>query len=120
MGSTGGCPVPDLVSDVGPGSWMSSAALYRFDWAVKRQRLSETALHAVLGRAALALWLSGLDLPDFGESGSCVASPGDEGMLDWIVLSVRRGWTPREVLTWIFPNFGGMLFDLALDAAHSS
>jgi len=56
-----------------------------------------------------------LDLRDFRESGSRVASSDDEGMPDLIVLSVRRGWTPREVLTWIFPVFEGLLFDIALD-----
>ena len=87
MGLAGGCPLPVFISEVGPESWASSAALYRFVWAVKRQCLSETVLHAVPGRAAFALWIRGLDLTDFGESGSCVASRDDEGMLDWIVLS---------------------------------
>ena len=120
MGLAGDCPLPVLVSEVGLGCWTASAALYRFVWAVKRMCLSKIVLHAVPGRAALALWISGLDLHDFRESGSCVASRDDEGMLDWIVLSVRRGWTPKEVLSWIFPHFGGMLFDLALDAACST
>ena len=80
----------------------------------------QSALHAVLGRAPLALWINGLDLRDFRESGSRVASIDDEGMLDWIVLSVRRGWTPKEVLTLIFPCFGGLLFDMALDVACST
>ncbi len=120
MGSAGDCPLQVLVSEVGLGSSTASAALYRSVWVVKRQCLSEAALHALLGRAALALWISGLDLHDFRESGSCVASRDDEGLLDWIMLSVRRGWTPREVLTWILPHFGGLLFDLALDAACST
>ena len=120
MGSACDCPLPVLVSEVGHGSWSSSAALYRFVWVVKRQCLPKVVLQAVHGRATLASWISGLDLPDFRESGSCVASRDDEGMLDWIVLSVRRGWTPREVLTWIFPHFGGLFFDLALYAACST
>ena len=120
MGATVDCPLPFTVTEVGPGSWASSAALYRFVWAVRRQCLSESVLNAVPGRAALALWISGLDLPEFGGSGSCVASRDDERLLDWVVLSVRRGWTPKGVLTWIFSHFGGLLFDLALDAACSS
>ena len=36
----------------------------------------------------------------------------DEGMFDWIVLLVENGSTPREVLVWIFPKFGGLLLDL--------
>jgi len=82
--------------------------------------LSQSALHAVPGRAALALWIRGLDLRDFRESGSRVASIDDEGMLDWIVLFVRRGWTPMEVLTCTFPSFGGFLFDIALDMERSA
>ncbi len=120
MASAGDCSLLALVSEVGPGSLAFSAALYRFVWDVKRQCLSQSALHAVLGRAALALWISGLDLRDFREIGPCVASSDDEGMLDWIVLSVRRGWTPKEVLTGIFPCFGGLLFDMALDVACSA
>ncbi len=119
MSSAGDCPLPHLITEDGPGSWSSSAALYRFVSAVKRGCLSETALYAVLGRAALALRIVGLDLRDFMESGSNVGSPGDEGMLDWIVVSVRRGWTPREVLMWMFPSFGGLLYDMAQDASSS-
>ena len=90
MGSAGGFLLPDLVSDVGHGSWTSSAALYRFVWAVKRHCLLETVLHAVLGRAALASWIGGMDLRDFRESRSRVANIDDERLLD-IVVSVRRG-----------------------------
>jgi hypothetical protein len=39
------------------GSWTSCALLHRFAWAVKRCGLSSSALQAVLGRAALAVWL---------------------------------------------------------------
>ena len=120
MTSAGDCPLPALVSEIGPRSWSSSAALYRFVWVVKHKCLSQSALHAVPGRAALVLWISGLVLRDFRECGSRVASIDDEGMLDWIMLSVRRGWTPKEVLTWIFPCFGGLLFDMALVVACST
>jgi hypothetical protein len=66
------------------------------------------------------MWISGLDLREFIESGSPGAPTGDERMLDWIVLSVRSGWTPKEFLLWIFPSFGGLLFDLAKDEAGSA
>ena len=118
MSSEGDCPFTHQVTE-DPGSWSSSVALYRFVWAVRRGCLSRTVLHAVPGRAALALWIVGLDLRDFTESESNVGSPGDDGMLDWIVVSVRRGWTPKEVLLWMFPTFGGLLYDLALDASSS-
>ena len=82
--------------------------------------LSEAALHAVPGRAALALWICGLEISEFEESGFCMSTSGDERTLVWIVLSVRQGWTPREVLIWIFPDFGGLLYDLALDVRQAS
>jgi hypothetical protein len=73
--------------------------------------LSSSALRAVIGRAALAIWLGGLELRDFGVSLDSLEPPGapnvDEMMLDWIVTSVKCGWTPREVLLWIFPSLGG-------------
>ena len=120
MASAGDCPLPSLISEVGIGSWSSGAALYQFAWVVKRQCLSQSALHAVPSRAALALWIGGLNLRDFREIGSRVASNDDEGMLNWIVLSVRRGWTTMEVLMWIFPCFRGLLLDMALDVACST
>ena len=82
MSSAGDCPLPHHITDDGHGSWSSSAALYRFVWVVKRGCLSRAALYAVPGRAALALWIVGLDLRGCMESGSIVCSPGDEGMLD--------------------------------------
>ena len=81
--------------------------------------MSHTALLAVHGREALALWIVELELRDFSDIGSNVFSSGDEDMLDWIVASVRKGWTPREVLLWLFPSFGGLLYDLAVDASSS-
>ena len=87
---------------------------------MKRSCLSYSALHAVHGRPALALWIHGLNLRDFREDGSPSALSGDERMLEWIVLSVRSGWTPREVLLWIFPIFGGVLFDLDIDVSGTS
>ncbi len=48
------------------------------------------------------------------------APSADERMMDWIVSSVMSGWTPREVMLWIFPRFGGMLFDLVRDESGST
>jgi len=72
------------------------------------------------GRPALALWIGGLDLRDFREGGSPGAPSGDKRMLDLIGLSMRSGWTPKEVLMWLFPSFGGLLFDLSKDEAGSA
>ena len=91
MGSSGDCPLPVPIVEVGPGSLTSSTALYRFVWVARRLCLFEAALHVVPGRAALALWIGGLEISEFGESGFCVTTSGDERMLDWIMLSVRHG-----------------------------
>jgi hypothetical protein len=32
---------------------------------------------------------------------------------------MRSGWTPKEILMWIFPIFEALLFDMAKDAAGS-
>ena len=85
MSSASGLPLPVLVSKAGPGSWASRDSLYQFVWAVKRCYLSYSALHAVPDRAALAMWIGGLDLRDFREGVSPGAPSGDERMLDWIV-----------------------------------
>ena len=117
MSSAGGLPLPAHVAKADRGSWTSGAPLYSFVWAAKRCCLSSSVLQAVPDRAALAMWLGGMYLRDFGEGQSPGAPSGDERMLDSIVLSVKSGWTytPKEVLLWMFPNFGGMLFDMARD-----
>ena len=90
-----------------------------FAWVVKRCGLSSSALHASLGRAVLAVWLRKLDLRSWGERDSPDVPSVNEGMLDWIVFSVESGWTPKEVLLWIFPSFWGLLFDLIKDGGGS-
>ena len=62
--------------------------------------MSSSVLQAVPGWAALAVWLGILDLCDFGEGDSPDVPSADKRMLVWIVLSVKSGWTPREVLLW--------------------
>ena len=82
MTSAGDLSLPAPISEVVPESWSSSAALCRFVWAINRHCLSPAALRAVPRRAALALWIIGLDLRDFREIGSLGASSDDEGVLD--------------------------------------
>ena len=86
--------------------------------------MSSSVLRVVLGRAAMAIWLGGLELREFGVGLESLESPGalnsNERMLDWIVTSVKRGWTPREVLLWVFPSFGGLLFDMIFDESGSA
>ena len=107
MSSAGGLPLPVHVAEVDRDSWTSSASLYISVWAVKRWCLSSSVVQAVPSRAALAMWLDGMDLREFGEGESPGAPSGDERMLDWIALSMKSGWTPKDVLMWIFPNLWG-------------
>jgi len=81
--SPAGClPLPVHGAEVYQGSLTCIASLYKFVWAVNRCCLSSSVLHAVLGRAVLAVWLGGLDLHDFGEIESPDAPSGDEKMMD--------------------------------------
>ena len=117
MLSSDGLPLHAPVAAEQLGSWTSSVSLYGFVWAVKHSCLSPASLNASLdpGRAALSVWVLGLNIRDFGGSGPPGSLRSDEEFLDWIVMSVRRGWTPRRVLEWMYPAFGGLLFDLASD-----
>jgi len=120
MSPAGVLPLPVQVTKVDRGSWTSGVSLYIIRWAVKRCCLPYSILRVVPDRAALAVWLGGLDLCDFGAGESPGAPSADERMLDWIVSSVKSGWTPREVILWIFPSFGGLLFDLVRDESGST
>jgi hypothetical protein len=124
MTTAGGLLLPVHVAEVDRESWTSSVTLYRFVCPVRRCCLSSSALRAVLGRATLAIWLGGLKLREFGVGSESLESPGsfidDKRILGWIVTSVKRGWTPREVLLWVFPSFGGLLFDMIFDESGSA
>jgi len=61
-----------------------------------------------------------LDLLGFEKGESPDAPNADERMLDWIVSSVKSGCLPKEFLLWIFPSFGGMLFDMVRDESGST
>jgi hypothetical protein len=58
------------------------------------------------------VWMNKLENRVRGEEIANGASSGDEDMLDWFVLSVESGWTPRRVMVWLFPDFGSQLFDI--------
>ena len=104
--------LPDPAPEDARGSWASCGALRRFTWAVRRCGLSSSVLHAVPRRSALAVWLCNLDLWSWVEEVPPGVLNADDGMLDWIVSSVKSGNTPKEVLVWIFPSFEGHFFDL--------
>ena len=74
--------------------------------------MSSSIFQAVPCWSALAVWLGKLDLCNWGEKFLPGVLSADEGMLDWIVLSVENGSTPREVMVWIVPSFVGLLIDL--------
>ena len=59
--------------------------------------------------------------PPQGTGGGSASPPSaDEAMLDWLVSSVRLGWTPREVMIWFFPDFGDLLFDMISDVSEEA
>ncbi len=101
------------------GSWTSSVSLTRFVWGCG---LSSTALYVVgdgprgsCSRAALAVWIRKLHVARL-RGDEIPSSPSvDEAMLDWLVTSMRCGWTPREVLIWFPPVFGDLLFHMISD-----
>jgi len=113
----GGLSLDVEVAKVVWGSWTTCASLHIFAWVVRRCGLSASALQAVLGRAALSVWLSKLEIRVGGEGDPSDAPNADEGMLYWLVLSMESAWTPREVLMWMFPCFWGILFDMIKDGA---
>ncbi len=80
--------------------------------------MSSSVLQAVLGRSAMAVWLCTLDLRRWVGEGTPGLLSADEGMFDWIVSSVENGSTPKDVLVWIFPSFGGHFFDLIRDGGR--
>ena len=66
-------------------------------------------------RSALAVWIQKLDVSANGSKSGVPASSADDAMLVWLVVSLRCGWTPREVLIWFFPAFGDLLFKMISD-----
>ena len=85
--------------------WISSIALYRFVWAVQLGDGIGSDPRLECCRAALAVWIRKLEMSVNGSEGESPASSADEAMLDWLVVSVRSGWIPMEVLVWFFPFF---------------
>jgi len=112
MSSDRGLSLPYEISEDVMGSWTPCASLDRFAWVVKRRGISSSALQAVLGRAALSIWLSKTGIRVGREGVSSGPPSSDEEMLDWLVLSVESGWTPREVLLLLFPKFGSIFFNI--------
>ncbi len=96
--------------------WSSSNSLARFVWAFR--------LGSGLGpctecdRAALAVWFRKLDLSVSRDEKELPPLSADEAMLDWLVSSVRLGWTTREVLNRFFTVFGDLLFRMISDVSE--
>ncbi len=63
-------------------------------------------------RAALAVWVRKLHITSPIGDEISYSPIADEALLDWLVTSVRGGWTPRDVLTWFSPVFGDLLFHM--------
>jgi hypothetical protein len=47
----------------------------------------------------------------YSENGASTSS-ADEAMLDWLVVSVRCEWTPKEVPVWFSPIFCALLYHM--------
>ncbi len=76
-------------------------------------------IQTVHSRSALSVWLCNLDLCKWDNETPPGMLSADDVMMGWIVSSVGNGSTPGEVLLWIFPSFGGHLFDLVKDGSGS-
>jgi hypothetical protein len=117
MSSEGGLPLPLGFEDTTLDSPTSCTPLHKFAWDVKHCGLFPAALQAIPTRAVLSVWVDELEIRARGEEGSLGASSADEDKLDWLVLSVESGWTPRRVLPWLFPDFGFILFNIITSEA---
>jgi len=97
------------------GSWTTSLALTRFVWVVQHGVVVGDGLRGRCSRAALAVWIRKLHISSPRMGDVPTSSSVDDAMLDWLVSSVRCGWTPCEVLIWFFPVFGELLFHMISD-----
>jgi hypothetical protein len=68
-------------------------------------------------RFALSVWIRKLDVSVNFES-RVPASSADGAMFDWLVESVRCGWTPMEVVVWVFQVLGIYCSRLSLIASR--
>ena len=91
-------------------AWTSSVSLTGFVWAVHHG--SGVGPRAECSRAALSVLIRKLDVSTTRAENGSASDNTNESMLDWLVTSVRLGWTPREVLVWFFPVFGDHLFKM--------
>ena len=67
-------------------------------------------------RVGLSVWIRKLvDVSANGSESGAPTPSADEAMLEWVVLYVRYGWTPKEVMVLFFPPFGDMLFQMISD-----
>ena len=87
----------------------SSVTLTRFVWANHYGVGVGDGPRVSCSRAALAVWIRKLKVVSPRGADVTTSSNADEAMLDWLVTSVRFGWTPREVLVW-FSQFSGIYY----------
>ncbi len=111
----------DLPHGAGSGPrvpWTSSIALSRFVWAVHLGSGVCSGPRLECSRAALSVWKRKMDISANECETGAPAPRADEALLDCLVVSVRRGWTPMEVLVWFFPVFGSLLFHMISDSVE--
>ncbi len=95
--------------------WTSSITLSRFVWAVQLGASIGSGPRLECYHAALAVFIRKLDVSANGSESGAPASSADEAMLDWLVVCVRSGLTPREVLVWLTSVFGDLFFQMIYD-----
>ena len=108
-----------LVAGSGPRvTWAYSIALSRFVWAVQLGAGVGSGPRVECCRAALAVWIRKLDISASGSEGGAPASSAAEAMLDWLVVFVRSGWTPKEVMLWFCPVFWDLMYQMISDSVE--
>ena len=96
-------------------AWTSYVALSGFVWAVQYGARVGDGPRVSCSRAALAVWIRKLNVTSPMGEDFPISPNADEAMLDWLVTSVRFGWTPQEVMLWFFLAFGDLLFQMISD-----
>jgi len=96
MSLAGDLPLSGRAAESIRVSWTSCVNLHKSAWAMAHDGLPSSALQALPGRTALAVWWSKLDIRVCGEGSSLDVPSVDEGMLRSLVLSVGTGGPPRR------------------------
>jgi len=98
-------------------SWASADSLFRFVQAAQRGSGVGSGPQSESSRATLAVWIRmKFNIVAVDSGSGALASSADEAMLYWLVVYFRSGCTHEEVLIWLFPVFGSLLFQMFVDS----